>query len=108
MNTLPRHVLVDTLLEALEAERYVRVPLLLTVIDELSAEPPLAHAASDAVRLLGALERDELAASDFAREVGALRRVVRGGLAPHAGPGTAATRLGDQRAKRSVGGAPAA
>lgn len=86
MHTLHRALLVETLLDALEAERHVRAPLLLTVIDELSACEPLAAAAPMAEQLLVALEKTAVADIEFVRHVRALRDAVRDlGKAPESG-----------------------
>ncbi len=77
MNTLHRGTLVETLLNALEAERYVRASLLLTVIDELSAAEPLAPAAACAERLLAALETAAVGDAEFVLRVTELREMVR-------------------------------
>jgi hypothetical protein len=106
MKTLPRHLLVATLLDALEEERHFRVPLLLTLLDELEAEPPLATAAAVAHGFLGALQRAEFDDVDFACAITELRARLR---APRSVPSAAASpRAPDQRAARSVSDLPAA
>jgi hypothetical protein len=106
MKTLPRHLLVATLLDALEEERHLRVPLLLTLLDELEAEPPFAPAAAVAQGFLGALQRAEIDDADFACAIAELRARLR---APWSGPSAAASpRTPDQRAARSASDLPAA
>jgi hypothetical protein len=70
-----REVLLDTLLNSLVAERYVRGPLLLTIVDELSAKASLAAAAAGRM-LLEAIESGEMIEAEFSRQVEALRRLV--------------------------------
>ncbi len=77
MQNPERDTLVDTLLEALETERYVRAPLLLTVIDELSALPPFASAAGPAEELRAALEARAIDDAEYVRRVRALRGLVK-------------------------------
>lgn len=76
MQNPERDSLVDTLLEALETERYVRAPLLLTVIDELSAMELVASAAVPAEELRVALEARAIDDAEFVRRVRALRGLV--------------------------------
>jgi hypothetical protein len=76
MQNLERDTLIDTLLESLETERYLRLPLLLTVIDELSAIEVLASAVAPAETLRLALERRAIDDVQFARSVRELRFFV--------------------------------
>jgi hypothetical protein len=87
IDSIPREVIVETLLNSLEAERYVRGPLLLTVIDELSGEARFGPAAEFAGVMLARLEL--VGGNDFVAQVAELRALVqdlaRGGrLAPPA------------------------
>lgn len=72
----PLAVMIETLLNTLEAERYVRGPLLLTIADELKAAGlvPAAHVAE---ALLLRVEDRSLTEREFASEVNTLRLVVR-------------------------------
>lgn len=83
MQSIQREALVETLLNSLEAERYVRGPLLLTVVDELSASEGLEIAAEAARAILEAFRGGELGAeSEFALRIRALRQLVRALSAP--------------------------
>ena len=66
---------LETLLNTLEAERYVRVPLLLDVLDALDAEA-LETAAAYARRMLHEMETGRVAEADFNAEVRELRQLV--------------------------------
>lgn len=68
--------MIETLLNTLEAERYVRGPLLLTIADELKAAGlvPAAHVAED---LLTRVQQRRISDPEFASEVATLRLVVR-------------------------------
>lgn len=69
-------VMIETLLNTLEAERYVRGPLLLTIADELKAAGlvPAAHVAEV---LLTRVQQRRISDPEFASEVATLRLVVR-------------------------------
>jgi hypothetical protein len=85
IQSIQRETIVETLLNTLEAERYVRGPLLATIIDELSKDSDLTMAAEAARSILAALRSGQLAnepASAFAVRVGALRQLVQGLSAP--------------------------
>lgn len=69
--------LVDTLLNTLEAERYARGPMLLTIVDELCAGGGFEAAADAAVTILEGLEAGTLSELEFAPRVRALRHLVR-------------------------------
>ena len=75
MHSFHRDTLVDTLLNSLQAERYTRAPLLMTLIDELAGDAALAVAA-DAAR---AMLNDVATLSDDALEkrVEVIRHLVR-------------------------------
>ncbi|MBX3192056.1 MAG: hypothetical protein KF819_34010 [Labilithrix sp.] len=72
-----REMIVETLLDSLEVEHYVRGPLLATVADELDALG-LARVAEAARGVLACLEAGALSDWDFVRAVGALRDLVHG------------------------------
>ena len=84
IQSIPREVLVDTLLNSLEAERYVRGPLLLTLIDELGASDALRPAADVARDVLARVESKTLNEADFLRHVDAIRGLVHRRAAPTA------------------------
>lgn len=75
--TLPREAIVEPLLNSLEVERHVRVPLLMSVIAELSANERLAPAFDLAANMLVCLDAGGLGDADFARQVTELRALVR-------------------------------
>ncbi len=77
--------IVETLINTLEAERYVRGPLLLTIVDELSCAKCFAPAAQAARAILESLESGQLAESEFASRVEALRQLVHTAMAPESG-----------------------
>jgi hypothetical protein len=84
-HSIQRETIVETLLNTLEAERYVRGALLATIIDELSKDEELAMAAEAARSILAALRAGQLESeppSAFAIRVGALRQLVQGLTAP--------------------------
>ncbi len=70
---IQRERLLDTLLNTLEAERYVRGPLLLEVIDQLDATEP---AAAFARRMLQGLETGRIQDSEYGGKVAELRQLV--------------------------------
>lgn len=74
--------IVETLLNTLEAERYVRGPLLATIVDELSRDAGLEIAAEAARALLHGLHSGGLAASEFGSCVSGLRDLVQALSAP--------------------------
>jgi hypothetical protein len=69
--------IVEMLLNSLEAERYVRGPLLCNVVDELSANASYAPAADLARALLEELERSPVPDVVFRAKLGELRECVR-------------------------------
>jgi hypothetical protein len=75
MQSMRRETIVETLLNSLEAERYVRGALLSTIIDELR-DAGLDTAAAGARALLEGLERGLLGESDFVTCVENLRALV--------------------------------
>jgi hypothetical protein len=84
-HSIQRETIVETLLNTLEVERYVRGALLATIIDELSKDEELAMAAEAARSILAALRAGKLEGeppSAFAIRVGALRQLVQGLTAP--------------------------
>lgn len=77
-----REMIVEMLINSLEAERYVRGPLLESVIDELSRDARLS-AAADAAR--GLLDRmDRIGHAEFHRTLREIRALVRD-AAPRSG-----------------------
>lgn len=78
-------MIVETLINSLEAERYVRGPLLLNIIDELSCASSFAPAASAARAILERLRTGPLADSEFAMRVAELRQMVHAASAPKSG-----------------------
>jgi hypothetical protein len=76
IHKVQRQVIAETLLNTLEAERYVRGPLLLAIVDELSTSATLETAAKEARAILEALEAGRLEPSDFVPRVRALRQLV--------------------------------
>ena len=75
-STSRRGTIAETLLNTLEAERYVRLPLLLTIVDELSAREGFQAAAEAARGLLEGLQSGVLAEDEFVARIAALRRLV--------------------------------
>lgn len=69
--------IVEMLLNTLEAERYVRGPLLCNVVDELSASESYAPAAELARALLAEIQRGPLTDAVFYAKLGELRECVR-------------------------------
>jgi len=82
IQSIERASIVETLLNTLEAERYVRGPLLATIVDELSADAGLEIAAEAARAILQGLRSGSLAEADFGARVGALRDLVTALSAP--------------------------
>jgi hypothetical protein len=74
--------LVETLLNTLEAERYMRGPLLRTISDELATTEGLEGAAAAAREILEGLESGGLVESEFTRRLVALRRLVQASTMP--------------------------
>lgn len=76
--------IVEMLLNSLEAERYVRGPLLCNVVDELSVSESYAPAADLARALLEDIARGPVSDDIFHAKLGELREcvrtVTRGGL----------------------------
>ncbi len=77
IHSIPRESIVETLLNSLEAERYVRGPLLRSVIDELSSMDRCTPAAEFARRVLESYEGGRVDDQDFVAHVKALRGLVR-------------------------------
>jgi hypothetical protein len=75
--SIRREVIAETLLNTLEAERYVRGPLLLAVVDELSTSVRLARAAGEARAIFEAYAAGKLVESDFVPRIRALRQLVK-------------------------------
>jgi hypothetical protein len=77
IRSIERGAIVETLLNTLEAERYVRGPLLATLADELSASGEELEVAAEVARsILDRWEAGQLAESDFATRIRALRPLV--------------------------------
>lgn len=69
--------IVEMLLNSLEAERYVRGPLLCNIVDELSGSESYAPAADLARELLVEIERGPVADPVFRAKLGEIRECVR-------------------------------
>jgi hypothetical protein len=69
--------IVESLLNTLEAERYVRGPLLCNIVDELSVSESYAPAATLARALLAEIERGPISDAVFQAKLGELRACVR-------------------------------
>jgi hypothetical protein len=86
IQSIHRASIVETLLNTLEAERYVRGPLLATIVDELSADAGLEVAAEAARAILQGLQSGALRESEFGARVSALRDLVQAlGAPPESG-----------------------
>lgn len=72
---LDREMLLDTLLNSLVAERYVRGALLQTIADELTSTARIA-AARTARLMMDAMESGEMLETEFSHQVEALRQLV--------------------------------
>jgi hypothetical protein len=81
-HSMPHVTLVETLLNTLEAERYMRGPLLLTIVDELSADEGLELAADAAREIASGLQVGALGESEFKARIVALRHLVQALSAP--------------------------
>jgi hypothetical protein len=84
MQSIQRETIVETLLNTLEAERYVRGPLLATIVDELTADDSFAIAADAAKAILEGLQSGQLGETEFVSRVSALRHLVQALSAPPA------------------------
>jgi hypothetical protein len=76
IQSIERDVILDTLLNTLEAERYVRGPLLLSVLDELDATDRHFEAKELALSMLVSLETGRLRDDEFSGNVARLRALV--------------------------------
>ena len=76
IQSMQREAIVDTLLNTLEVERYVRAPLLLELVDELSGMSGLEPAADAARGILHDLQQGKTIERDFAARVDALRQLI--------------------------------
>jgi hypothetical protein len=86
IQSIERATIVETLINTLEAERYVRAPLLATIVDELSADAELEIAAAAAKSILDGLRAGALGEAEFADRVSALRDLVQAlGAPPESG-----------------------
>ena len=75
MHSIQRDTLVETLLNSLEAERYMRAPLLMTIIDELAEDIELQVAAEAARAMLNDIA--SLSDDALVKRVDVLRHLVR-------------------------------
>ena len=66
---------VETLLNSLQAERYMRAALLMTIVDELDGDAALGVAAEAARAMLNDVAT--LSASDLEKRIDVLRHLVR-------------------------------
>ena len=106
IQSMQHETLVETLLNTLEAERYVRGPLLLTIVDALSAREGL-EVATEAARSIE-VELESLADADFVARIVALRQLVQALSAPESGHVLSqAARDALARAPRQAAAAPA-
>lgn len=77
IQSIQRGTIVEMLLNSLEAERYVRGPLLLTIVDELSGVETFAPAAALAQAMLADIEAGRLTGDhEFQRRLDELRGCV--------------------------------
>ena len=77
IKSIRQGTIVETLLNSLEAERYVRGALLATIADELSASGDGLEMAADAARsILERWEAGELQENEFVARVRSLRNLV--------------------------------
>lgn len=77
IQSIQRGTIVEMLLNSLEAERYVRGPLLLNIVDELSGSDTFAPAAEMARSLLATMEAGRLSDSEFRIQLEELRSCVK-------------------------------
>jgi hypothetical protein len=77
INTIQREVIVEMLLNSLEAERYVRGPLLLNIVDELSGSDRFSPASEMAKSLLSMLEAGAVREEAFRTRIQELRTCVK-------------------------------
>lgn len=75
MHGIHRETHVETLLNSLQAERYMRAALLMTIVDELDGDAALGVAAEAARAMLKDVAT--LSASDLEKRIDALRHLVR-------------------------------
>jgi hypothetical protein len=73
-----RDTIVEVLLNTLEAERYVKKPLLATIVDELATSPRMAPALGLASAILERLEGGSIRDEELASCISELRDLVRG------------------------------
>jgi hypothetical protein len=101
MHSIHRETLVDTLLNSLAAERYMRGALLFTLIDELAGQAGLEVAVEAAEAMLA----DVATLSDdaLAQRIDTLRHLVRTLSAPESG-----VRVKESLARGSVPAVPSA
>ena len=75
MHGIHREAHVETLLNSLQAERYMRGALLMTIVDELDGDAALGVAAAAARAMLN--DVDTLSSSDLEKRIDVLRHLVR-------------------------------
>lgn len=76
IQSIHRESMVEMLLNAIEVERHVRAPLLLTLIDDLAAAATCGHALEVARVVLSELESGALDERGFRRRLAELRAVA--------------------------------
>jgi hypothetical protein len=76
IQSIERELILDTLLNTLEVERYMRGPLLLTVLDELDATDRHFEAKALARTMLANLEKGRLRDDEFSGSVARLRQLL--------------------------------
>jgi len=76
IQSMQREKLLDTLLNTLEAERYVRGALLLEVLDALDAAERPSPAAALARRMLHGVETGRIRDDEFIHELAELRSLA--------------------------------
>jgi hypothetical protein len=101
MHSIRRDTLVETLLNSLEAERYMRGALLRTIVDELTGDEGLEAAVAAASALLADL--GTIGEAQFAARIDVLRHLVRTLSAPESG-----VRVKESLARGSVPSLPSA
>ncbi len=76
IESIPRDAIVDMLLNSLVAERHVRGPLLLTLIDELGGRDDYRIAAEAARDVLARIEDKSIGEAEFALRVDEIRGLI--------------------------------
>jgi hypothetical protein len=78
IRSIRRQTLLETLINTLEAERYLRKPILVEVLDELDAAGDLVPAANHARKMLAGLQSGASSPAEFDGMLTELRSLVRG------------------------------